>query len=398
MTNRKMSKGERKTPSLQMELAGTEGEKGHKEKLRVYAGAKAHSMSVASYIITKEPVLFKEAELLQSCSSWLVFRHYLNAGKYRLIGGCTCKKHLLCAMCALRRAAKTVMAYEAKIRQVLSDHGGLMPVLVTLTVKNGEDLEERTNHLESAYKRMVRKRMRANNGGRHKTVFSLVAGAAGAFEFKRGRNSGLWHPHIHMWALIPEGSDLLEMEWSLSEEWRQLTKDSHNVDVTPIDSSTDESFLKSICEVFRYALKFGEMEIADQVHAYKILKGRRLVRDFGLLHGVQVSDELHDTIEANLALEPYIDLMYEFAGKKIGYALRTVCDTEDMYISGPHKEKSTPGEKMSKRLSTRLPLRVLDPDTTAERRVSVDQEYINRWVDSAGINKDDCFQEQEAPF
>jgi hypothetical protein len=53
---------------------------------------------------------------------------------------------------------------------------------------------------------------------------------------------------------------------------------------------------------------------------------------------------------------------------------------------------------MAKRLSNRLPLRVLDPDTTAERRVSVDQEYINRWVDSAGIHEDDCFQEQDAPF
>jgi len=385
--------GKRKTPELHSEvLAGSDAEQGHKEKLRKYSGAKAHSVSVAEYIISNEPLLFKEAELLQACSSWLVFRHYFTVGKYRLIGGCTCKKHLLCAMCALRRAAKAVMAYEAKIRQVLADQGGLMPVLVTLTVKNGEDLDERTTHLETAYSKMVRKRSLARNGNRHKTVFTLVAGAAGAFEFKRGSRSGLWHPHIHMWALIPEGSDLLEMEWNLSDEWRQITKDSHNVDVTEIDCSTDESFIKSICEVFRYALKFGEMEIADQVHAYKVLKGRRLVRDFGLLHGVKVSDELHDSIEEDLALQPYIDLMYEFAGKREGFALRKVCDTGETYA--PRPGGMNKAQKTARKLSKRLNLSVLDPNTTAERYQDVDQNYVNQWVKSNGLEP----VKLEAPF
>lgn len=397
MTKRKMVKGQRKTPSLQMELAGTDGEKGHKEKLRKYAGAKSHSLSVAAHILQHEPLLYKEAEALQACASWLVFRHYFTVGRYRLIGGCSCKKHLLCAMCALRRAAKTVRAYEAKIRQVMSEQAGaeLVPVLITLTVKNGVDLEERTNHLEKSFKTMVSNRRYAKAGGRHKTVFRLIAGAAGAFEFKRGSRSKLWHPHIHLWALIPEGSDLLEMEWNLSDEWRRITKDSHNVDVTPIDCSTDESFLKSICEVFRYALKFGEMEIKDQVHAYKVLKGRRLVRDFGLLHGVQVPDELHDTIEADLALEPYIDLMYQHVGGKVGYALNAVCDTGDMY-TGAVKPKTTAGSKAASRLSSRLFVSIPDPDSTGPRKLTLDQNYMNQWVDENPAKN--TFTPEEVPF
>lgn len=394
MTTPKASK--RKTPSLQMELAGTDGEKGHKEKLQLYARAKSHAQAVADFILTKDFTLHKEAEALTACSSWLVFRHYFTSDRFRLIGGCTCKKHLLCAMCALRRAAKTVRAYEAKIRQVMQEQAGagLVPVLVTLTVKNGADLDERTNHLERAFKTMVSNRRYAKAGGRHKTVFRLLAGAAGAFEFKRGCNSGLWHPHIHLWALVPGDVDLFLMMWDLSDEWRRITRDSQNVDIRPIDCGTDESFMKSICEVFRYALKFGEMEIEDQVHAYKVLRGRRLVRDFGLLHGVQVPDDLHDTIESELALEPYVDMLYEHIGGKVGYTLRSVCDTGDLYTA--EKPGRMPeARRVARRVAGRLPLQVLNPDSTDDHRQVVDQGYMDKWVDSTAV---ETYQPTEAPF
>lgn len=391
------SKRQRKTPSLRAELAGTDGEKGHKEKLRLYSSAKTHAQAVAAYIVDHDFTLHKEAEALAACSSWLVFHHYFTSDRFRLIGGCTCKKHLLCAMCALRRAAKTVRAYEAKIRQVMQEQAGagLVPVLVTLTVKNGSDLDERTNHLERAFKTMVSNRRYAKAGGRHKTVFRLLAGAAGAFEFKRGRNSGLWHPHIHLWALVPGDVDLVEMMWDLSDEWRRITGDSQNVDVRPIDCTTDESFMKSICEVFRYALKFGEMEIQDQVHAYKILRGRRLVRDFGLLHGVQVPDDLHDTIESELALEPYIDLMYEHLGAKIGYSLKATCDTGDLYTQTGKPTRPSEATRAARSMSGRLPLMVLNPDSTDRQRLTVDQDYMDAWVEETTV---ESHQPSEAPF
>lgn len=336
-----MGRQKRKAPELLSELlAGSDAEQGHKEKLKKYAGAKAHAQSVASYILTNEPALFKEAELLEACSAWLIFRHFYTMDKYRLIGGCTCKKHLLCAMCALRRSAKTVMVYAAKIKAVIGEHHGLVPVLLTLTVKNGDDLEERTNHLEYAFKRMIDSRRRAKSGSRHQTVFRFIHGAAGAFEFKRGKNSGLWHPHVHLFALVPSDVDLMDMQWQMSEEWRNLTRDSHNVDITPIDWTTEESQMKAVCEVFRYALKFGEMDISDQVHAYKVLQGRRLVRDFGSLHGVKVPDDLHDTIEDELKLSPYVDMMYQYSVNQ-GYLLQAVCDTGDTYTGSiaPHKSE-----------------------------------------------------------
>lgn len=359
----------RRAPSLRSELAGTDGERGHKEKLRLYGQAKAHQEAVRLWIIDHDPGLAKEAERMAECSSWLVFRHFFQVDKYRLIGGCTCRQHLLCAMCALRRSAKMVRAYEAKIRAVLADNPGLVPVLVTLTVRNGEDLAERFRHLEDKYKRMIRNRQRCRAvGARHKTVFARLLGGVAAFEVKRGSGSGLWHPHLHMWALVPAGTDLLQFRRELSAEWQRLTLDSCNVDVRPIDASTDETFLGSICEVLRYALKFGEMTIPDQVTAYRVLKGWRLVRDFGLLHGVTVSDDLTDSIEEALELEPYLDLIYRYAGRAL-YTLDHVGDLGDAFT----RRDGRPKRSRSRSVDSQLPVAY-----AGDR--PVDQDYMDEWV------------------
>ena len=295
-------------------------------------------------------------------------------------------------MCALRRSAKTVKEYEKKVNQVLAENPGLVPVLLTLTVKNGLDLHERTRHLDGALSRIINNRRRSEYGDRHTTSFRAIHGAAGAFEFKRGAGSGLWHPHVHLVALVKSETDLLDLEWNISEEWRKQTKDSFNVDITPIDTSTDESRFKAICEVFRYALKFGEMEIEDQVHAYKVLRGKRLVRSFGSLYGVQVSDDLNDTIEDELALKPYIDLVYEYSKNK-GYFLKDAIDTGDLFTSST-RPAMTEGTKQGRRLSSRLFLQVKDFDRPGRTR-SLDQEYMNSWIDEAGVEVDPL---PEVPF
>lgn len=380
MTDSRAPARKRKSPSLRTELAGTDGERGHKEKLQLYGQAKAHQELVRAWIIDHDPGLAKEAARMAECSSWLVFRHFFQVDKYRLIGGCTCRQHLLCAMCALRRSAKMVRAYEAKIKAVLAANPGLVPVLLTLTVKNGEDLTERFRHLEDKYKRMIQRRRLAKGGNRHKTVFARLLGGVAAFEVKRGSGSGLWHPHLHMWALVPAGTDLLQFRRELSEEWSRLTVDSCNVDVRPIDASTDETFLGSICEVLRYALKFGEMTIPDQVAAYRVLRGWRLVRDFGLLHGVTVSDELTDSIEEALELEPYLDLIYRYAGRAL-YTLDHVGDTGDAFTG-----KGGPRRSRPRSVDSQLPVAYV-----GER--AVDQAYMDEWVE-ANIERIDS----EVPF
>ena len=260
---------------------------------------------------------------LADCGSFLLFRHFIQLDLYRLRGGCTCKRHLLCVLCAIRRAAKYLASYKQKVEQVLKERPDLNLCMITLTVKNGDDLGERYHHLQASLKRLIENRRKLRAGSRAAyTVFSMVEGAVYAMETTN--NGQGWHPHCHMLALVPHGVDLGEMKetapghhdlvrWgdfqkSLIDEWEAITGDSKIVDVRPVygKESAEESFY----EVFKYALKLGDMTVERQWEAYEVLGGKRLIGSLGLLRGVEIPEDLNDEIEAELELEPFVDLLY----------------------------------------------------------------------------------------
>ena len=375
----------RKTPDLVSEvLAGSDAEQGHKEKLIRYSEAKKHQKTVLDYIVANEPTLSKEQAALTDCGSILTFRNFYTVNQYRLIAGCSCKKHLLCGLCALRRSAKYVKEYEAKLYRTLAENPHLRPVLVTFTIKNGSDLGERTKHLAKAIRSMTAKRRRAAHGCRDKTIFSLVAGGAGAFEFKKGSGSNLWHPHIHMLALISEDIEIGAFESNLSKEWLKMTKDSHQVDARYIDMESEVSRFKSICEVFRYALKFGEMEIEDQVHAYKILRGKQFVFSFGNLRGVKISEDDNDSVEDALALLPYIDIIYKYTDR-LGYIFHQTTDLGQ--VTGKVKKDMPKAEKVLRTMRSKKEVGWgRDRSKYGAPKRAINKKYMADWCQEADID------------
>ena len=314
-------------------------DQGHQDKLDRYGKAKAHQVAVGEYI-KDDPLFRKEYQALLECGDFLHFRHWESLGLYRLIGGCSCKKHLLCCLCALRRSARQVQEYEAKIKQLLVEHPDWVPVLITRTIKNGPDLDERYKHFIGAHKKLMRRRRNALSAKKIRlkdcSVLRHVHGSAGSYEFKLGKNSGMWHPHSHEIALLDSSVVFqeeerkgkvvqvpVEFEEQLAEEWFQATGDSYIVDVRRLEVGS-EDFLKGVCEAFKYALKFTDLEIPDQVEAYRVLKGRRLVYSYGALWGVKVSDSIVDTVEEFLELVPYVDYVYRFAEGQ--YKLHEITD------------------------------------------------------------------------
>ena len=70
----------------------------------------------------------------------------------------SCKQHLLCPFCAALRASKAMQKYLERIDQVLQENRNLKPVLITLTVKNGFDLAERSEHLMKSFRTLLERR------------------------------------------------------------------------------------------------------------------------------------------------------------------------------------------------------------------------------------------------
>ena len=61
---------------------------------------------------------------------------------------------------------------------------------------------------------------------------------------------------------------------------------------------------------FKYALKFSDLELSDNLHAYKTQKGKRTINSFGALRGVEVPEELtDDDLDDDL---PYMLMLYTY--------------------------------------------------------------------------------------
>jgi len=311
---------------------GSQGEEGwspespnesHDAKVARFQVAKTRSRAVAKYILsdpfvkTADKPVIKAANLVQECGSFLVFRHYYTIGEYRMAGNHFCSKHLLCAICALRRAAKYLRSYLEKADQVLQENPGCRLVFGTVTVKNGPDLMERFNHLSRCWRKLVERRRNHKKGLIKQTVLADFLGVVATYEFTNKGNG--WHPHLHFIALVDDRFDCGSAAYDLSAEWFDLTGDSHQVDIRNIEGETVEDRLKAFVEVFKYPLKLNDMSVEHQVEAGIKLKGKRLISAFGAFFGVVVPEELNDEVE-DLELLPYILIVYrysEFSGYQI---------------------------------------------------------------------------------
>jgi len=252
----------------------------------------------------------------------MVFHHYYTVDKIRLARGSFCKKHLMCPLCAIRRGAKSLKAYLDRYELILAENANLKPYFLTLTVANGADLKERIEHLTKSFKKYMTRKRVADTRGYGYTELNKIHGGVFTYEFTYSDKNG-WHPHIHAIVMV-DPSDPIDFDFEasghkksqsrLSKEWLSITGDSSIVDCRPIDT---EDPVKSFCEVFKYALKFSDLEPEDNYKAYQVLNGKRLQGSFGLFWGVKVPEKLTDEI---LEEEfPYIELFYRYT--KAGYSV-----------------------------------------------------------------------------
>lgn len=357
--------GTKKVPAPAIWLAAENGKQGPEQRLERYKTARSFNEIVLTNLEKSNSALKRYHEKITDCGTWIVQRYFFQIHETRVIKANFCKKHLLCQLCALRRSALQVQTHKKKLQTVFNENADLVPVLVTLTVKDGDSLQERFDHIDGAVSRLVKKRRNAIDNDRQNTVLRYVEGGTGSYEFKRGSGSDQWHPHLHQIWLLKKGQFAftrlqrkkkmvwvpLEFEKQLKDEWKAMTGDSHMVDVRRIELENDKDTFGAMCEAFKYALKFNELKPEDQIHAAEVLQGRRLQRAFGVMHGVEINENLVDDLEKELALQPYVDLVYHF--NESGYVLVETTDYGPLG-NNPHvtkKSKIKNGKSLYQRFS-----------------------------------------------
>jgi len=243
----------------------------------------------------------KAAAGLACCANYLHFREYFTVGKVRLHNATFCKQHLICPPCAMRRGAKALGAYLGRWQVIQEERPDLRPYLITLTVKNGDDLDERQAHLTKSLRKLMTHRRHFNAGVARAPWTELCKAEGAVYTLELTNKGNGWHPHCHMIALAASEPS----QEALSAEWHRITGDSFIVDVRPIVGDPSEGFM----EVFKYAVKFSDLTLEDNWFAAQRLKGKRLLNSFGLFRGVEVPESLLDEPLDSL---PYWDRFYRF--------------------------------------------------------------------------------------
>lgn len=294
------------------------------KRMERYSCAKARQIEILAHIpsfVQEHPSeallsnLDKIQHRIRDCGNYLVFNHYYTVDDVRLSKASFCKKHLLCPLCAIRRGAKQVQAYLAKFEQLRNEDPTLKPYMLTLTVKNGHDLQERFEHLSKSVKKLL-KRRRDTFTGKWTSELAKALGGVYSYELTLSEEHG-WHPHVHMVVLQRE-DDLIDFDKYqakdslLSKEWLSVTGDSFIVDIRPIQGDPAEGFI----EVFKYALKFSDLSPQENLAAFLTLNRRRLTGSFGLFWGVEVPEKMTDQLLDEL---PFIELFYKYT--RAGYSL-----------------------------------------------------------------------------
>lgn len=274
------------------------------ERIARYGQAHTRTLLMLEYLLeTPSPEATKTAAGLATCGNYLHFREYFTVGKVRLHNAQFCKQHLVCPLCAIRRGAKALGAYLARWEAIQAERPDLRPYLITLTVKNGPDLGERHSHLTRSLRRLMDRRRFFNAGKRGSPWTELCKVEGGVYTLELTNRGNGWHPHCHMIALAASAPS----QSALSAEWLGVTGDSMIVDVRPITGDPSEGFM----EVFKYAVKFSDLSLADNWHAAQVLKGKRLLNSFGLFRGVEIPESMLDEPLDEL---PYWDRFYRFMG------------------------------------------------------------------------------------
>ena len=266
---------------------------------------------------------------METCSQWLWFRHYYTQGVVRLAKVHTCQIHLLCPLCAIRRGAKAVKAYLDRFEVVRQERPQLRAYLLTLTVANGSDLAERFSHLAASWRTYLERRRDSIKKGRGLNEMTKVEGGCFAFETTHDDASGGWHPHLHAVIMVDpsnpidfpaDGTGAQKKASSLAQEWASITGDSYIVDCRPIDASNPS---QAFVEVFKYAVKFSDLDDWLKLRAYQTLRGKRLTGSFGCFWGVKVPESDADELLEDL---PYAELLYRYT--KAGYSLASITAPE----------------------------------------------------------------------
>lgn len=262
-----------------------------------------------------------------------------------------CKQHVICPICSNRTQTRRRVKFNDPIRdQVYRIRSkDRYAYLLTYTVKDGEDLSERLEHLKQSKKAFRKMGQRRVTGKRSKGEASKIRAAISTIEIKRGENSGLWHVHSHDLVFTDQPLDYVMYDQNkkrklskkygekipieklasialntvdfsggrvpaskLSMEWLKASGgDSMSIEASPLkhvpdncsakrkrklrEMSFEQSIIYQAIEALKYFVKPSEYEPWERLILLNDTFNKRMVATYGEFRGIK-GDDYNDEI------------------------------------------------------------------------------------------------------
>lgn len=224
-----------------------------------------YEATVEAYEYINDDKSSNRISLLGNCRKYAHFAVDKTSGDVRVMTD-SCRQRW-CPMCAGQKAK---FAKESTQRWV---QGLEKPRFLTLTLRNEPgDLLPQVQFLQDSFRRL-----------RQKTFWKKkVTGGIWFMQVKRGKDSGCWHPHLH---ILLDGLYLEQGE--LSDLWDQVTYGSPIIDIRQIRNPEESA--KYVARYSARPARLGEQSIPDRVEIIQAMHGKRLSGTFGTAKSVTLT-------------------------------------------------------------------------------------------------------------
>jgi len=194
---------------------------------------------------------------MEGCRTYASLRRDANSGDVMVFGD-SCRERW-CPMCAGQKAAYAKDQTEIYVKSLNA------PRFLTLTLRHNEsDLREQITFLQQSFAKLRNRAYWKRN----------VTGGIWFLQVKRGKNSGLWHPHLH---ILIDGNYM--EQGRLSALWELVTFGSPVIDIRRIHSA--EAAASYVARYTARPAALADMPLADRVEVIEALFRKRLCGTFG---------------------------------------------------------------------------------------------------------------------
>jgi hypothetical protein len=225
----------------------------------------------------------EEADRLRKCSASFSALVCENGHSFNAIPDFRC--HLQCCPdCWETKSHRELARNLPKFLQALKDDPSLIVAFSTLTLRS-----DKKRHLRAG----IRKTKADFRKLRKRDVWQNCVGGFGRIENTNSIKFG-WHPHLHCLLLLKDYIPQRE----LSANWHDVTGDSMVVDIRRV-----HDVASGLVETIKYPFKPADLRRLGKAQIQEMLdiKGEKLGLSFGVLHGIEVEENVEETLSSDYA-------------------------------------------------------------------------------------------------